>query len=748
MTPLDTGLQQSPAGLSRPSLEPSRAELDRDDEIDLGALLATLWGARWILAAFASVGVLAGMFMHASTAPEFTAAGLIQLENRSARLALPLALQEVVDSSPAILTETEILRSRNVLARAAANSRADIRADPVLAPFIGQALAGYDLRIPEIDWLVRFARKGTRIDVDHLQVPPEWLGTFLVVEITGHDTYDVLLPDGRSLTGSVGETVTQPVPEFALRVAALSGPVGREFRIRQLTEQAAVRAIRDSLRVSERSKGSSVLEIRYSGPDARLAVKLVDAIIAAYIGQNIDRSAADIQAGIAFIEDQLVASQGQIEDAAARLDARAATNLNLSVESLALIEQLNAIDRELRGLGYREESIAERYTENHPVYREIQRERERLEIRRSELQDTASVLPEAEREVLSLRRELALAEATYGDFRKRLQELMVLRASTVGNVRVLETAELFPGTGRAPPLRTVALFGLIGLVIGAAFVFVRERLRTSVQGPEEIEQQGIPVFATINHTKLADEKDRKRPLAALVAATSPDDVAVEGLRSLRTSLHFGLLDSPTRSITITSAAPDAGKSFTAANLGVVSANAGQRVCVVDADLRRGRLRRYFDVRRDRAGLTEFLSGDATLDEVLIETSIPGLAFIHSGRLPPNPSELLMRPTLRSLVGELDRRFEMSLFDCPPVLAVTDPIIVGRATGATMIIVRHRETQVQEIAAMKKAFSSAGVPLSGAVLNGYDPRRTAYGYAYRYRYNYTYRYRYASADKDK
>jgi tyrosine-protein kinase Etk/Wzc len=237
-------------------------------------------------------------------------------------------------------------------------------------------------------------------------------------------------------------------------------------------------------------------------------------------------------------------------------------------------------------------------------------------------------------------------------------------------------------------------------------------------------------------------------LAALVAASSPNDVAVEGLRSLRTSLHFGLLDSPTRSITITSAAPDAGKSFTAANLGVVSANAGQRVCVVDADLRRGRLRRYFDVRRDRAGLTEFLSGDATLDEVLIETSIPGLAFIHSGRLPPNPSELLMRPTLRSLVEELDRRFEMSLFDCPPVLAVTDPIIVGRATGATMIIIRHRETQVQEIAAMKKAFSSAGVPLSGAVLNGYDPRRTAYGYAYRYRYNYTYRYRYASADKDK
>ncbi|MEI2685535.1 MAG: CpsD/CapB family tyrosine-protein kinase [Cypionkella sp.] len=127
-----------------------------------------------------------------------------------------------------------------------------------------------------------------------------------------------------------------------------------------------------------------------------------------------------------------------------------------------------------------------------------------------------------------------------------------------------------------------------------------------------------------------------------------------------------MLDAKTRSLAITSSAPGAGKSFTALNLAAVTAQAGQTVCLVDADLRRGHLRKMFGGHKNAPGLSDYLAGEKTLDEVLNRSEVDGLLYIPSGRYPPNPSELLMRRSLTELVAELNTRFDFTLFDCPPV----------------------------------------------------------------------------------
>ena len=152
-------------------------------------------------------------------------------------------------------------------------------------------------------------------------------------------------------------------------------------------------------------------------------------------------------------------------------------------------------------------------------------------------------------------------------------------------------------------------------------------------------------------------------------------------------------------------------------------------------MRRGQLRKYFGIHKNEPGLSEYLTGQKTLDEVLRTTVVDGLSFIPTGAYPPNPSELLMRQRMADLIEELNKRFGMTILDCPPVLAVTDPVIVGTKSGAILGVVRYDQTSLVEVQSMLKTFDSAGVRLTGTILNGFDPRKARSESPYNYRYEY-------------
>jgi tyrosine-protein kinase Etk/Wzc len=169
------------------------------------------------------------------------------------------------------------------------------------------------------------------------------------------------------------------------------------------------------------------------------------------------------------------------------------------------------------------------------------------------------------------------------------------------------------------------------------------------------------------------------------------------------------------------------------------AQAGQNVCLVDADIRRGYLRRYFNVPKSALGLTDVLAGEASLDEVIITDPDTGLHFIPAGKYPPNPSELLMHENFAKTCAALDARFEMTLMDAPPLLAVTDPVIIGKYTGMILLVVRHLFTQIGEVNAAIKALENNGLKANGVVLNAYAPKagKKGAGLDY-YQYAYTVR----------
>jgi tyrosine-protein kinase Etk/Wzc len=732
----------------RPDQPQTKTPGPGEKEIDLLRLLLVVWRSRYIVAAMTVLGIFVGTFLAASRTPIYQADALIQLEQRSGMMAMPESMQDLMGSNPRTATEIELLRSRAVIGRVVAELDLDVRVEPAKAPVIGEILSRYALPIPETALLQEYTRLGDRLVLDSLQVPPDWIGQPIALTVT-ETGFTVVLPDGSTRDGRVRQAILDEATGFALTIGEITAAPGRRYTLRQIPQSAAISSVQKALSIFERGQISSILDVRVVGPDPSANVRILDALLAAYVGQNINRSAAEAESSLAFIRSQIPQAQADLRAAEEALNSyrQSQASVDLGLETETLLSQITAVETELDRLRREEDEFRERFTPTHPTYRRLLDERALLEERLADLRNSAGSLPETQQVILNLSRDVAVREQIYTQLVSRAQEIEVLRAGTVGNVRVVDSASSF---GQIAPRRSriVAVTALLAALAGMALALVRDAMRRGIQDPAEIERLGLSVFATIGYASEADGQGARRGRLNLLAVSDPSHLSIEAFRSLRTSLHFGLLDAKTRSIVITSAAPGAGKSFTSANLAAVAAQAGQKVCLIDADLRRGQLRRYFGLERSHKGLADVLAKNATLDEALVPAGIDGLYFLSTGPYPPNPSELLMRKEFADLLETLDTQFDLIIVDAPPTLAVTDPVIIGRSAGASLVVVRHDDTPQGELLAVMKAFETSQVRINGAILNAYDPRKgkVTYGYAYGYGYGYSRQYAYRSSDK--
>jgi tyrosine-protein kinase Etk/Wzc len=188
-------------------------------------------------------------------------------------------------------------------------------------------------------------------------------------------------------------------------------------------------------------------------------------------------------------------------------------------------------------------------------------------------------------------------------------------------------------------------------------------------------------------------------------------------------------------IAISGPSPEVGKSFISANLGAVLAQSGQKVLVIDADMRKGYLQKHFGLAWEN-GLSDYLSGQKTLEQVTKVTNVEGLSIITRGQVPPNPSELLMHENFSNLISEIKIKYDIILIDTPPILAVTDPAIVGAHAGTMLLVTRFGQNAIKEIDYARQRFEQNGIDVKGVVFNGVVKKASnAYGYYGYYNYEY-------------
>jgi polysaccharide biosynthesis transport protein len=316
--------------------------------------------------------------------------------------------------------------------------------------------------------------------------------------------------------------------------------------------------------------------------------------------------------------------------------------------------------------------------------------------------------------------------------KEQLAQMQVSGAVDTGDV-VLVTPAQTPTSPSSPKPSRDALLGLAaGLVLGLGAAFLRDNLDDKLTSKEAAEHAGgAPVLAM---TPLVPAWRREQRVVVVV--TDPTSPAAESYRSLRTSLQFARQEGQFRTIVVTSPGVSEGKTATLANLGVVFAQAGERVVLVSCDLRRPRIGSFFDL-DEEDGLTSVLIGQRTLQQVLLP--VPGqdrLTLLPAGPIPPNPAELLDSDRAGEVFASLRERFDLVLIDSPPVLPVTDAAILSRHADATLLLAAAGQTRRADLRRAVEKLDQVGTTILGLVLNKVSKRTgRSYGYGYGYSYEY-------------
>jgi succinoglycan biosynthesis transport protein ExoP len=338
-------------------------------------------------------------------------------------------------------------------------------------------------------------------------------------------------------------------------------------------------------------------------------------------------------------------------------------------------------------------------------------------------------------------------EKLYSLLLGRMKETDLARMVHNNNIRIVETATV-PDASIRPRVGINVLIGLGGgLLFGLALAWLREQLDSSIKTPDDVEHKlGVTFLGLLPELEEPGNPKRSRRRKHRRQEPSPDGVGApelmahsrpsgglaEAARTIRTNVMFMNPDRPCKTLLVSSAAPSEGKTTVACSLAVALAQGGQRVCLVDCDLRRPRLHRIFD-RVGDVGVTSVLVGDATTDEVAKPTMVANLWSIPTGPLPPNPADVLQSERFRKFIGDLSDRFDRVIIDSPPLVAVTDSAIISRLVDGTVFVVRAFKTGRHLGAQGLRALRDVEAPILGAVLNAVNVDHHEYKYYYYYYY---------------
>jgi capsular exopolysaccharide synthesis family protein len=321
-------------------------------------------------------------------------------------------------------------------------------------------------------------------------------------------------------------------------------------------------------------------------------------------------------------------------------------------------------------------------------------------------------------------------QAAYSQVLRTMQEIKLAEARTASTVRIAEAAEMPKRPVRPNVALNTILAGLAGLMLAAGIAFAAEYLDDSVKSSEDVERN--TKLVTLGRiASFGKHRSTERPL---IAQNHPQSAIVEAYRTLRTNLDFARISCPGTTLLVTSAAPGEGKTMTAANLAVVMAQMGRSVILVDADLRRPTLDRVFSL-KNQVGLTNLLLRDTVNSEVVLaftsppDRQYPSLRVMTSGPIPPNPSELLASGRMAAIVEHLKGLADVVIFDSPPLLAVTDPLVLGSQLEGVLLVASAGQTKTKSLERAVEMLDHAAAPVLGVVLNRLSLRETSEYYSY-------------------
>lgn len=704
------------------------------DEIDLGRLLGELVDHRKLIIAVTSLFTLCALIYALFATPIYQADALIQVEQKQANAILSNLSQMLPDSQPQSEPEIALLKSRMILGKTVDDLNLQAVIKPKYFPIFGRG------------WQRLSGKKDGELVVSRLYLPTSEDIDVPKVELTVKDNeHFVVKGDDFTFNGKVGELLDDK--GISIKVDKIDAEPGSKFTISYITRLEAITKLQEVLSVADQGKDTGILVLSITGDNPELITNIIDSISNNYLSQNIARQAAQDAKSLEFLSNQLPKVRNDLDVAEDKLNEyrRKNDSVDLSLEAKSVLEQIVNVDNQLNDLTFRESEISQLYTKEHPNYKALMEKRKTLQEEKAKLNKRVSVMPETQQEILRLSRDVESGRAVYMQLLNRQQELNIAKSSAIGNVRIIDNAVAQTKPVKPKKIVIILIGFIFGSVVAIGIVLLRVFLRRGIESPEQLEELGINVYASIpvseafanNAVKKASWKNKNYDIKqAFLAVENPADLAIEAIRGLRTSLHFAMMESRNNILMISGASPNAGKTFVSTNLAAVIAQSGKKVLFIDTDMRKGYTYNLFTVENTK-GLSDILSGKMTVERAIQPLSMAGFDFIARGAVPPNPAELLMHKNFDALLSWASQNYEIVVLDTPPILAVTDAAIIGNYVGTTLLVARFEQNTAKEIEVSVRRFEQSGVIVKGCILNGIIKKASSY-YSYGYNhYGYTY-----------
>jgi tyrosine-protein kinase Etk/Wzc len=722
------------------------------DELRLSDYLAAILGSWRIVVSVMLAVVLLGTAYAFLASPVYKADAMIQVteaapqNNANGQANAVQTVSQMFDSKSTTAAEIELLRSRAVVEDTVKKLHLDITARPRYFPIVGGMISGIlgtRNGEPPVSWLSGFAWGNESIAVPKFDTPKDLYDKSFTLTAGENGNYVLSDPDGIAiLNGKVGQEAsgTSTFGPVTILVDKLVGEEGSKYELSRASTLGTVDELQHRLTVTETALQSGIIALSLEGRDSKLTSQIVNDIASRFVQQDLDTRSAEAGKTLAFLEQQLPQLRAQLDASEEKYNSfrNKQGTVDLSEESRLLLQQVVDNKSKLLDLQQQRAELSQRFTPSHPAVAALDAQIAALTNAQGALTKNVAVLPDTEQNAVRLLRDVRVNTQLYTNLLNSAQELRVAKAGQVGNVRVVDFAEAADDPVRPKRVLVILISVAAGLILGILVAFVRKSLYGGVERPEEIEKRlGVRVFAIVPRStqqlRLQQKVGARSQGLHVLAATSPEDAAVEGIRGLRTSLQLQMADARNNVVMLTGSRPDAGKSFLSVNLATLVASTRKRVLLIDGDMRRGDVHSHFGVRH-MPGLSDVLMG-SDIESAVLHDVLPGVDLLTKGSLPSHPSELLMSDRMHEVLDLLKRQYDLVIIDTPPVLAVTDATVIGRHAGTSLLVVRHGRNQVEEIGETMKRLHHGGVNMKGVLLTDVPQSKLMSGSAYTNYYGY-------------
>ena len=620
-----------------------------EDEIDIGVFLGVLFDGKWMIAIVTLVMLTIGIAKAFLDSPVYKTDAMLQV-NETSQTMTGLEPVDILNSNMPVMAEIELIKSRMILGEAVKNLDLEIIAKPKYFPLIGEAIArrfqqhNQDNAVSSpLFGQSQYAWGGEAIQVETFIVPAGWEDEELIFLAGEQGSFQLLHDDELILDGEVGKLATQQLggsqQSIAIFVSRLKSRPGTKFSIIRQSENGAISELNDNLTVTEKGKSSGILELTLESNNIDSAVAILNEIANIYVRQNVEQKSAESQKTLEFLEKQLPILKEQLDTTSDTLNdyRNRKGSVDLDIETQNILAGIVETKTQITLLEQKRDELRQRYTESHPNVIAIDRQIARLQEQMLSLDNMIKVLPETQQVILGLSGDVQVSAGLYTTLLNNAQTLRVTRAGTVGDVRIIDYAVLPDQPIKPRKLLIIVITFVLGLFLGIVIVFIRKALHRGIEDPNLIEKQlNIPVYATVPHSKEQEliikktlSKNSDSDQLGILTIENSEDLAIESLRSLRTSLHFALLEAKNNIILITGPSPGVGKSFISINLAAVMADAGKKILLIDGDLRKGAINKFLGVNREN-GLSEVILKTIAKKKATRKIPVANFDFIPTG----------------------------------------------------------------------------------------------------------------------